>query len=134
MRRITARTLPTFLAVLLLATLAPGIASAGIPVIHTGLVIEDPEDWTPHVLNGQVNALLPIGDRIIAAGDFTQVRNEGTQSVQTRTHVMAFDAQTGQIEPAFSPVLDGPVLAAVADPSGQYVYLGGKFWVESSTT
>ena len=122
--------LPTFLAALVAATLLPaGIASAGIPVIHTGLVTENPEDWTPHALNGQVNALVPIGDRIIAAGDFTQVRNAGNQSVQTRTHVMAFDAQTGEIEPAFAPVLDGPVLAAVADP-----LVSTSTWGASSTT
>ena len=37
------------------------------------VVSDDPVNVTPHVMNGSVNAVTQIGNKIIAAGTFTSV-------------------------------------------------------------
>ena len=47
-----------------------------------GLVVsDDPVDFTPNILDGRVNAITTVGDRVIVGGTFTQVRQVGDPSV-----------------------------------------------------
>ena len=103
------------------AVAAPGVAQPSI-------VSDNPANWTPNVLNGQVNALVQVGNRIIAGGIFTQVQAAGgTGPILTRSNMFAFDATTGAIDTGFAPVFDDEVTAIAASPDNQSLYVGGAF-------
>src|SRR5262245_22150357 len=102
----------------------PGVAA---PATHSVVVSADPVNWTPHVLDGQVNAIVQVGDEVIVGGTFTQVRAAGSQTVLTRNYLFAFDATTGQIDASFAPQLNGPVEALALSDSGTEVFAGGSF-------
>jgi hypothetical protein len=93
------------------------------------VVSADPAGFTPHVMNGSVNAITQIGNRIIAAGTFTSVSPAGsfgnTGDDVVRNRIFAFDATTGAIDPAFNPNLGGTAWSLTTD--GTYVYVGGQF-------
>jgi hypothetical protein len=123
------RTLGTFvalsLAVAALATVPAPPASAVNPPQST-IVSANPVNWTPHVLDGIVNAIVPVGNQIVAGGTFTQVKEPGGP-ILSRTNIFAFDAATGAINTDFAPVLDGEVLSLATDGSGSSVFVGGSF-------
>ena len=60
-------------------------------------------------MNGSVNAITQVGNKIIAAGTFTKVSPAGTYDDTsddlTRNRIFAFDATTGAIDPSFDPNL-----------------------------
>jgi len=93
------------------------------------VVSADPANFTPHVMNGSVNAITQIGTKIIAAGTFTSVSPSGsfgnTGDDVVRNRIFAFDASTGAIDPAFNPNLGGEATSLTSD--GTYVYVGGSF-------
>jgi hypothetical protein len=93
------------------------------------VVSANPADFTPHVMNGSVDAITQVGNRIIAAGSFTSVSPAGTfgntADDLVRNRIFAFDATTGAIDPGFNPNLGGPVKSL--DTDGTYVYVGGRF-------
>jgi hypothetical protein len=72
---------------------------------------------------GQVNAIVEIGNTIVAAGKFTQVKRPGGPTL-LRSNIFAFDKTTNDILP-FSPNVDGEILTMVTD--GSAIYIGGKF-------
>lgn len=93
------------------------------------VVSDDPANVTPHVMNGSVNAVTQIGNKIIAAGTFTSVSpastftNTGDDLVRNR--IFAFDATTGAIDASFNPNLGGAVNSL--DTDGTHIYVGGSF-------
>jgi Malectin domain len=93
------------------------------------VVSATPATFTPHVMNGSVNAITQVGSKIIAAGTFTTVSPSGTYADRsddvTRNRIFAFDATTGVIDPSFNPNLGGAVNSLTTD--GTYVYAGGAF-------
>jgi len=93
------------------------------------VVSANPADFTPHVMNGSVNAITQVGNKIIAAGTFTSVSPSGTFSNTgddlTRNRIFAFDATTGAIDPSFNPNLGGA--ANSLDTDGTYIYVAGSF-------
>src|SRR4029453_10288725 len=93
------------------------------------VVSADPANFTPHVMNGSVNAITQIGNKIIAAGTFTSVSPAGTfgntSDDVVRNRIFAFDATTGAIAPTFNPTLGGP--ARSLDTDGTSIYVGGSF-------
>ncbi len=98
-------------------------ASGGLP---NGLVVsQNPADWTPHVLEGRVNAITQVGDRIVVGGSFSRVRQAGSKEVFTRKNLFAFDAASGAVDRSFAPNPDGSV-AALATASDA-VFVGGRF-------
>ncbi|MQA86956.1 MAG: PKD domain-containing protein [Streptosporangiales bacterium] len=106
--------------------LLPGIA----PAVHTPqdrIVSDDPANWTPNVQDGHVGALLQVGNKMIAGGNFTQVRPAGSTTTYNRNNILAFDATTGAIDTNFVPTVDGEVTSIVAAPDGNSVYIGGAF-------
>ena len=96
----------------------------------TRVVSANPADNTPHVMNGSVNAITQIGNKIIAAGTFTSVSPAGTYSNTgddlVRNRIFAFNASTGVIDPTFNPNLGGGAANSL-DTDGTYIYVGGKF-------
>jgi hypothetical protein len=109
---------------------AAGPPAAAVNADHGNQVVSaDPAGFTPHVMNGSVNAITQIGNKIIAAGSFTSVSPSGsfgnTGDDVVRNRIFAFDASTGAIDPAFNPNLGGTVWSLTTD--GNYVYVGGSF-------
>jgi hypothetical protein len=98
--------LATLAAVLVVVPALP----AGATDTHQSVVVSDnPSGFTPNVLDGQINALLPVGNRIIAAGLFSQVQASGGGAVLTRNNIFAFDASTGTIDTTFVPDVNGEI-------------------------
>ncbi|MFC5175189.1 malectin domain-containing carbohydrate-binding protein [Nocardioides taihuensis] len=114
------------------------LVAAGLPATQADAVNVDqgnrivsanPADWTPHVMNGSVNAMTQVGNKIIAAGTFTSVSPAGTFSNTgddlVRNRIFAFDATTGAIDTSFNPNLGGA--ATSLDTDGTSIYVGGSF-------
>lgn len=93
------------------------------------VVSDDPANWTPQVLDGRIDAITRVGDRIVAGGRFSKVREAGSSAVLTRKNLFAFDARTGAIDRSFNPAAEGGgVNALVAAPGGGAVFVGGQFY------
>jgi len=113
------------------AALAVGTAPAlAVNADHGNQVVSaNPADFTPQVMNGSVIAITQVGNKIIAAGTFTQVSPSGTFTNTaddvTRNRIFAFDATTGAIDPTFNPNLGGSVNSL--DTDGTFIYVGGSF-------
>ena len=111
------------------------VTAASVPVgavnaDHGNRVVSaNPANVTPHVMNGSVNAITQIGNKVIAAGTFTSVSPAATYTNTAddlvRNGIFAFDATTGAIDTAFNPNLAGS--ANSLDTDGTYVYVGGSF-------
>jgi hypothetical protein len=121
------RVLFTLVSAALLVGLAvqPG---AAVNVPQAVVVSSNPADWTPHVLDGKVAAIVQVGNRMVAGGQFTQVASAAAPTTAiARSNIFAFDASTGAIDTAFAPVLDGEVESLAVAPDGLHVFAGGKF-------
>jgi PKD repeat protein len=108
----------------LMAALAAPATALQIP--QSGLVKIRPADFTPHLLDGEVDALAQVGNMIVVGGTFTQATAATGGPVLTRNYLMAFNKDTGEISTTFVPVLDDQVKALAAGPNGT-VYVGGAF-------
>ena len=101
---------------------------AAVNVPQAVVVPGNPADWTPHVLDGKVAAIVQIGGKIVAGGQLTKVASAAAPTTAiARSNIFAFDATTGAIDTAFAPVLDGQVEALAAAPDGLHVFAGGSF-------
>ncbi len=104
-----------------------GLVSPASGQLEQPVVVSDnPADWTPHVIDGRVNALVQIGDTMVAGGTFTQVSDADNGRTLNQSYLFAFDAETGQIDTRFDPRLDGAVEALAVAPDGD-VIVGGAF-------
>ena len=119
----------------LVALIAPASAQ-GLYGPHTGVVAADPADHTPNVLDGKVTAILPLGNRIIVGGTFTQVQEAGAgKPVLSRRGLFAFDPGTGAVAAGFvanfdvdpSPAVGRSVEALAPSADGRSVFVGGSF-------
>jgi hypothetical protein len=118
---------------------AVGLAAASLTLVATGalpasavnadhgaaVVSAVPATFTPQVMNGSVNAITQVGNKIIAAGTFTTVRQKLNSADITRNRIFAFDATTGVIDPSFDPNLGGAANSLTTD--GTNIYVGGSF-------
>lgn len=117
----------------LAATVIAAVVSVSTPAgaVNTAqaqIVSANPADYTPFIEDGQVLAVVQVGNRLIAGGTFTQVKNwQGGQPIVTRSKILAFDATTGALDQSFVPTVDGDVLSLAAAPDGTSVFVGGKF-------
>jgi len=126
LRRLVA--LPVLASLALSGLVALGASpAAAVNSAHSTLVSGDPADFTPHVNDGSVRTIVQVGNRIIAGGNFTSVRNadDPTTVSISRSRLFAFDATTGQIDSAFAPAFNGTVTALETD--GTSVFVGGEF-------
>ena len=137
------RSLPRTIRPLVLGvTLALGLsglttlpAQAHGQVTAQGVVVTaDPADWTPQIQDGQVNAIVQIGTKVVVGGTFTTVRKANTSLNLIRNFIFAFDMNTGNIDPNFVPQLDDAVLSLAPGPDGASVYVGGEFGTVNGVT
>lgn len=105
-------------------TNAPPVRADGQP---NKIVSADPVNFTPNLLDGDVQSVAQIGDRIFIGGNFTQAEEAGSTTVLSRDRVLAFDATTGKIDTAFHPSFDGEVSKLLPAPDGRSLYVGGIF-------
>src|SRR5262245_15930450 len=125
----------TFVAALTVAFAAAAATPAtAVNVVHPAVVIENPADWTPHMLDGTVFKFLQIGDRVYVGGSYTRVRNANSSTELPRRFLVALNKNTGQLDLAFNPILDGAVTSLVAAPDGQSLFAGGSFRTVNGTT
>ncbi len=111
--------------------LGTGVALAphalGVQTAQDRVVSEGAVRYTPHVLDGQVNAIAQVGDMMILGGAFTQVRADDDETVITRNNIVAFSSTTGAFSTAFVPSTDAEVTSLLVTPDGQSVWVGGFF-------
>lgn len=123
-----AKCLTTMIASLLaLAT----VQVAASPVVNAAetphsVVVSDVPARTPAINDGRVEAIVQVGDVVVAGGTFTSVTPVGG-STTNQASVVAFSAQTGQLVPGFAPELNGTVTEVVAGPTADTVYVAGFF-------
>ncbi len=94
------------------------------------LVSENPRNWTPNVLDGRVEAVAQVGNRIYIGGSFTQVANSTSNggTVYSRTRIAAFDATTGVVDTGFNVTLDGTMVRAILPANnGSGIFIAGDF-------
>jgi hypothetical protein len=101
---------------------------------HTQVVSDDPVNWTPHVLDGQVNAVAQVGTTAVVGGTFTQVQAAGSAAVLDRSYLFAVDTTTGEVLPGFAPVLNDEVESIAVAPGGSAVIVGGGFTTVNGVT
>ena len=91
------------------------------------LASDNPYNWTPRVLDGQVDAIKRVGDTVYVGGDFTQIQapDDGAP-VLNRPYLFAFNATTGAILDSFAATPNGPVKVLLPAGNGQ-LYVGGRF-------
>src|SRR5918911_4348947 len=123
-----------FVALALTLTLPPG-AGRALYAPQDHVVSADPDNSTPHVVDGKVTAILPLGDRVLVGGTFSQVQEEGRSEKLPRKGLFAFDARTGQVDRNFvadldvdpTPSVSRGVEALAATADGGAVFVGGDF-------
>jgi PKD repeat protein len=109
---------------LVTTTSGPPAQAAGQP---NKIVSANPVDFTPNLVDGDVQSVVQIGDRIFIGGNFTQVKAAGSSTVVDRDRILAFNATTGAIDDSFKPSVDGEVTALLPAADGKSIYLGGLF-------
>ena len=113
-------------AVVLVGLMAQPGGAVNVP--QPVVVSADPANWTPHVLDGKVDAIVVVGGKVVAGGLFTQVATADDPATPIpRSNIFAFDATTGAIDPNFAPVMDNEVESLAVAPDGLHVFAGGRF-------
>jgi hypothetical protein len=111
----------------------PAGPAAAVNQAHAVVVGADPVNTTPNVLDGRVNAIVQVGNRMVVGGSFTQVRRGGGP-ILARNNIFTFDPANGNIDSAFVPSLNGSVNALAPASDGQSVFVGGTFTTANGTT
>ena len=113
----------------LVLSLAVGMPAAqALQTAQTSIVSANPADFTPNVLDGEVDTIVQMGSTIVLGGTFTTVQEVTPGApVLVRNHVVAFDATTGVISQTFNPQIDGNVEALLPAGDGTSLYVGGDF-------
>ena len=105
-----------------------GSLAGAVQQPHDQVVSANPENWTPHALDGDVKAITQVGSTMVVGGNFTRVSSADGATVVNQPYVFAFDAVTGDLKQEFNPqIVGGEVNSIVAHPDGDKVYLGGAF-------
>ena len=120
-------------AVALLASSLP--SGRALSSAHDHLVSADPADNTPQILDGKVETILPMGNRVYVGGSFTQVRNADESRIIPRRGLFALDPATNRVDEAFVADFDvspggapeRAVRALAAAPGHNELFVGGEF-------
>jgi hypothetical protein len=122
--------------ILLAAAMLMPAGAEALYAPQPGVVSADPADGTPNVLDGMVTAIVPVGNRIVVGGTFSQVQEAGAaKPVLSRHGLFAFDPASGAVDPGFAPNLDvsadptvnKAVQALAPSPDGRSLFVGGSF-------
>jgi hypothetical protein len=124
----------------LLASAPPG--RRALSATHDTVVSPDPADATPHVLDGKVDAILPMGNRVYVGGSFTQVRNADESRVITRAGLFALDPATNKVDETFvanfdvnpDRTADRGVKALAPAPGNNELFVAGEFGTLNGAT
>ena len=114
--------LPVVAAAVLASAVTAGPAAARPPdagVTHDVVVLENPSDSTPHIVDGMVRGITQVGTRVVVGGTFTEV-GPGMRGASG-----VVDLAAGKFRGGF-PDVEGVVYAAVPDGSGGW-FVGGSF-------
>ncbi len=123
----TRRSVPGLAALACLALFLGFTPSAqAAPVVNHNQVVSAAPGVTPAVNNGEVDAIVQVGNTMVVGGTFTQVTPVGG-GVTTRNYIMAFNVSTGALVPGFTPGLNGGVNELLPGPTSDSVYVGGAF-------
>lgn len=114
------------------AGIAPAASAVNAPL--PSVVSQQPAANTPWVLDGQVNAIANIGNRVFVGGTFTQVKNVGNGNPQTINSLFAYDKTTGLIDQTWLPALDGTITAIKPSADNTSLYIGGTFHTVNGVT
>jgi PKD repeat protein len=135
-RRRTFLALVVAVLAVLQGVIGPAPSAAQAATLPAGqLVKDDPAGFTPHVLDGEVDAIVQVGDMIVLGGTFTQTANESDRTAAIpRTSLVAFNATTGVISTTFAPNPNGPIYTIAAAADGQSIYVGGSFTTIAGAT
>ena len=110
-----------------------GLLSAGLPAAavqpaeHTVVTNPDPVNWTPHVLDGDVRAVVEVGNRVVVGGTFSRVSNAAGTVEYPRSNLFTFDAPSGNVVTTFAPSVPSMVYALADAGDGSTVYVAGQF-------
>jgi hypothetical protein len=106
---------------------AAATPAADADIQQSAVVSQNPVDWTPHVLDGTVRAIAVVGQKVVVAGNFENVKEAGSNKPTIARHnIFSFDLGTGKIDTKFVPKVDGTVYALQPGTSGS-VYVAGSF-------
>ena len=123
----TVRTRAVVILVALVAGLTALVApAAAVQTAQSVVVNPNPADWTPHVLDGKVNAIVQVGSTVYLGGQFSRVRSASSTTEIGRANIVAFNATTGAIS-SFAPSFNGEITSIVPSADGQSLYVGGFF-------
>ena len=77
-----------------------GAPAGGSPVPLTGIVSEDPADFTPRITVGNAPfAAVPLGAQMYVGGAFTQVKNASRSLTYARKNLYGFNMSDGAVTP-----------------------------------
>lgn len=119
----------------LIVLLATSAMVSGLSTVNAvepqldSVVSTNPENHTPNINDGRVNAMVQVGDRVIAVGKFTSVTAAASAggATTTRNSIFAFDAATGVIDETFIPDVGTKEVFDIVDAGDGTVYIGGLF-------
>ena len=118
----------------LAALAAVSAAGAQVNAAQSVVVSATPASKTPNILNGVVNGIATVGNRIVVGGTFTSVKSSNGTTLD-RSELLSFDPATGVVDTAFAPVFaGGEVTTVTAAPGGTAVFVGGKFQTVNGVT
>lgn len=102
-------------------------ASASSDADQTSVVSDDPVNNTPDVLDGNVNSVIQIGDKVYVGGVFKSVQERGSTTTIAKTNIFAFSAATGKLDPTFLPVLTGGGVDEILQAPDGNLWIAGFF-------
>ena len=119
----------------LLALFGSGLPASRADVPQGSVVSANPAADTPNVVDGKVDVILPMGNRVYVGGSFTQVRNAGETRVIPRQGLFALDPATDKVDESFVADFDvnpdktqeRAVRALAPAPGGGALFVGGDF-------
>jgi PKD repeat protein len=112
----------------LLVVLLTQSPAPAVNALHDNLVGPLPVDWSPRVLDGRVNAIEEVANRVVIGGSFAEYQQYNSSAViSDRPNLFAINKNTGVIDTGFRPLINGDVQALVGAADGVSVYVAGNF-------
>src|SRR5262245_51724920 len=102
--------------------------------VQGGVVSADPADWAPYVLDGEVDSVVVMGDTVLAAGTFTQVRSPLGGGQVAGSYLLPFSKSTGRLSTTFVPTVNVPLTTLLPTAKGTVDNIGGEFSIVNGVT